>query len=223
MKRTNPDQASQRELALALARERLRAAAPFDVAHRSGARFQPARESPAYFELRCLNRPFRVTYPEGLVLQADTQKPPSYALQLLLLHYLIHADGQPLAGRWVAFRELPGGLIYDQAFRARVEPLLLAAFGSNPGRFVRAAKALDGYKLTFGDAAFMFDVLPRLPMAVILYMGDEEFPSTVSVLYDGSAGHYLPTEDLAVLGGLLVGSLLKAAPAGSEPGDEGST
>jgi hypothetical protein len=47
-------------------------------------------------------------------------------------------------------------------------------------------------------------------MAVIFYAGDDEFPSAVSVLYDSSAGHYLPTEDLAVLGGLLVGSLLKA-------------
>lgn len=210
MKRTHQDQASQRELALALARERLKAAAPSDVAYRSGARYQPEKGASAYFELRCLNRPFQVTYPDGLVLQSDTRKPPGYALQLLILHYLVHADGHPLSGRWVAFRELPDGLIYDQAFRARVEPPLLAAFGSNLERFVGAAKALGGYKLSFGDVAFMFDALPRLPMAVIFYAGDDEFPSAVSVLYDSSAGHYLPTEDLAVLGGLLVGSLLKA-------------
>jgi hypothetical protein len=129
------------------------------------------------------------------------------------LHYLAHADGYPLAGRWVAFRELPDGLVYDGAFRARVEPPLKRAFCPRLDRFSRAAQALGGRPLAFGDAAFLFDAFPRLPMAVILYRGDDELPSTASVLYDGAAGHYLPTEDLAVLGGLLVGSLTKAVPA----------
>ena len=207
------DQASQRELALALAREQLRAAAPLDTAYRAGVRYQPGGASSGCFELLYLNRPFRVTHPDGLVLYADTQKPPSHAFCLLILHYLACADGHPLADRWAAFRELPDGLMYDRAFRDRVEPPLLAAFGSRQERFASAARVLGGQPLAFGDAAFAFAALPRLPMAVIFYAGDDELPGTVSVLFDGAAGHYLPTEDLAVLGGLLVGSLLKTMPA----------
>lgn len=205
------DQTSQRELALALAREKLRATAPLEVAYRAGVYYQPESEVSGYFELRCLQRLLRVSYPEGLVWQVDAQGPLGHAMQLVVLHYLTCADGHPLAGRWVTFRELPNGLVYDKAFRARVEPPLLAAFGAEPGRLVKAARALGGNALAFGDVAFEFYVLPRLPMAVILYTGDEELSSTVSVLYDGAAGHYLPTEDLAVLGGLLVGRLLKLA------------
>jgi len=208
-----PDQATQRELAVALARERLKAVAPFDIARRAGVRYQPEGAVSGRFELLCLNRPIRVTYPAGLVQSADAQKPPNHAFCLLTLHYLAHADGHPLAGRWVAFRELPDGLVYDGAFRARIEPLLARAFFARPDRFTSAARALGGRPLAFGDAAFMFDAFPRLPMAVILYQGDDELPGAASVLFDGAAGHYLPTEDLAVLGGLLVGSLIKAAPA----------
>lgn len=137
-------------------------------------------------------------------------KQPKHAICLLLLHYLAHGDGHPLADRWVAFRELPGGLMYHRAFRQRVEPPLTSAFGHRLHRFRSAARALGGRPIDFGDAALMFDALPRIRMAVILHRGDEEFPPAASVLYDGAAGHYLPTEDLAILGGMLVGALLKA-------------
>jgi len=67
-----------------------------------------------------------------------------------------------------------------------------------------------GERLTFGDASYMFRLLPRLRMAVILHYGDDEFPPTVKVLFDAAAGHYLPTEDLSVLGGILASRLIKA-------------
>ncbi|RPI58153.1 MAG: DUF3786 domain-containing protein, partial [Chloroflexi bacterium] len=38
---------------------------------------------------------------------------------ILLLHYLLTADGTATADRWIAFRNLPGGLGYDAAFQAR--------------------------------------------------------------------------------------------------------
>ena len=73
-----------------------------------------------------------------------------------------------------------------------------------------AAKALGGESLTYGDAAFLFPMFPRLRLAVVLYLADEEFSASANVLFDAAAGHYLPTEDLAVLGGMLAGQLIKA-------------
>jgi hypothetical protein len=201
----------QEELALALARDELRAADPAEVAHKAGVSYSAQAEGTGGFRVGCLGRIVQVTYPEGLVFFSDKPSSPNRAVCLIVLHYLTHADGHPLADRWVAFRELPNGLIYDKAFRGRVEPPLLAAFAGKPERFSSAARALGGRPLTFGDAAFMFHALPRLPMAIILHLGDEELPATVSVLFDGAAGHYLPTEDLAVLGGMLVGVLAKPA------------
>jgi hypothetical protein len=55
-------------------------------------------------------------------------------------------------------------------------------------------------------------VLPRVWLAVVLHLADEEFPASANVLFDASASHYLPTEDLAVLGGMLTGRLIKSAP-----------
>jgi hypothetical protein len=54
-------------------------------------------------------------------------------------------------------------------------------------------------------------VLPLVWLAVVLNLSDEEFPANVNVLFDGAASHYLPTEDLAVLGGIVAGRLIKGA------------
>jgi hypothetical protein len=200
------------EQALVVARRELVSRNALEIAQRAGVAYRGLGGNAGVFELACLGRPYCVGYPDGRVEPGDAGAPPKAALALLILHYLLHADGHPLADRWAAFRELPAGLIYDQAFRGRVEPPLRAAFGSRSDAFRRAARASGGYAIAFGDAAFMFEALPRVRLAMILYEEDDEFPADVKVLFDAAAGHYLPTEDLAVLGGMLVGVLLKAQP-----------
>jgi hypothetical protein len=132
------------------------------------------------------------------------------ATRILLLHYLIHADGTPLASRWIAFRNLPGGLGYDAAFQKRASQRLAHKFGRDRSAFEKAAQRLGAERLSFGDAAFLFRALPRVWLAVILYLADEEFPPGANVLFDAAASHYLPTEDLAVLGGMLTSQIIKA-------------
>jgi len=206
------DGAAEEVTALALARRRLAGLPPRDVAHRSGTRYQQrVGEGAGAFHVPLLGRVYAVAYPSGEVTALDGGPAPRQAVALLALHYLVHADGHPMADRWATFRELPNGLMYDRAVRGRVEPPLVAAFGGDPERLERAAREAGGVPIAVGDAAYAFDVLPRLRLAVALYLGDEELPTAARLLYDAAAGHYLPTEDLAVLGGMLVGRLLAGA------------
>ncbi len=201
--------------ALALARRHLSELPPHEVAHRTGTHYQDAggADGEGMFRVPLLGRTYGVAFPSGTVTARDGGSEPRQALVLLALHYLIHADGQPMADRWAAFRELPDGLVYDSALRGRVEPSLVATFGHAPECLDRAARQLGGVPIAVGDAAYAFDVLPRVRLAVAVYLGDEELPPAVRLLYDASAGHYLPTEDLAVLGGMLVGRLIAGVRA----------
>ncbi|HID64323.1 MAG TPA: DUF3786 domain-containing protein [Anaerolineae bacterium] len=150
-----------------------------------------------------------VEHPTARVWTQETGKMPSYGLQTLFLHYLLTADGRPLSGEWVSFRELPDGLFYQQAFRQRSLLPLEGKFGHNRLAFEKAAMALGGEKLDMAESSFRFYALPRVPLAALLWTGDEEFPPAVQILFDASAGGYLPTEDLAMVGGVLSGSLLR--------------
>ena len=98
------------------------------------------------------------------------------ATRILLLHYLLTADGRPMANQWIAFRNLPGGVGSDAAFQGRASMRLSRAFGTDLPAFQAAATALGGERLTFGDASFLFRALPRVWLSVVVYLADEEFP-----------------------------------------------
>jgi len=128
------------------------------------------------------------------------------AVTVLLLHYLLTASGALPAGTWAAYRELPGGLFYAASFGARAEEPLARAFGADEAglaAFARAARAAGGEPLDLADAAFSFAALPRVPIAVLVWRGDDELPGDARVLFDAGAEEYLPPEDLARLGGQL--------------------
>ena len=197
--------------ALLKAHQDLKKLDPHIVSYKGACEFD-ADEEGGCFWIRFFGRDYVVRFPDILVNTHDGQE-PDMATRLIILHYLVHADGAPPADQWIAFRELPSGRVYDVAFQARTSARLARAYGMDEKGFAAAAKALGGDRLTYGDASFLFRLLPRVSMAVILHMGDEEFGPNVTVLFDAAAGHYLPIEDLAVLGGMLTSRLIKAGNA----------
>lgn len=186
---------------------------PWVAALRSDTKYVSLTETSGQIEVRFWGTDYVVRYPEISVEEAETGAEPPIAVKILILHYLINADGIRLADSWIAFRELPDGRVYDAAFRRRANLRLAQTFGSDLDGFVAAAEALGGERLTYGDAAFLFPMFPRLRLAAVLYLADEEFSASANVLFDAAASHYLPTEDLAVLGGMLAGRLIKSRSA----------
>jgi hypothetical protein len=128
---------------------------------------------------------------------------------ILVLHYLLQATGAPLRGDWIAFRQLPGGEVYLEPFRKRTVDLLVRCFGRDPQRLLTAARALGGEEL--GGYRVAVRPLPRVPLVLTLWPGDEEVPTGANVLYDASAPLYLPTEDLVVLATNTILELNRAA------------
>ena len=164
-----------------------------------------------------------VTHPGGEVTAVQVGGDPAapgepihVAVAILLLHYLLLADGAPPAGAWSAYRELPDGLFYAASFAGRAEAPLTRAFAGSPSgldAFRAAAHAAGGDALTLGDASFRFVALPRVEVAVLVWAGDDEQSGEAKVLFDANAGHYLPAEDLAGLGGQLAHRLTATARA----------
>lgn len=130
--------------------------------------------------------------------------------QTLLLYYLITADGAPLTDHWVSFADLPGGRIYHTAFQGYTGDELVKTFGLELDSFKQACCLLGGRETVVGDASFIFEALPRIPLMVTYWLGDEDFPSSCKILFDASACHYLPIDGCALLGSGLVRKLLRS-------------
>lgn len=162
-----------------------------------------------FFIVPFLNRSYRVFHPGGKVAGPGGEEAPLY-LSILILHYLVTADGSPLSGRWISYRHLPGGDIYMEPFRRRAVLPFLKAFGSDPDAFVRAASALGGLRLGGGGTGMVIPVFPRVPLNFTLWPGDDELPPSAAILFDAQAASYLPTEDYAHLPALVVEAMQRS-------------
>ena len=58
----------------------------------------------------------RITWPEVSVTPGDGDGEISLPEQVLILHYLLNASGDPLTGQTVDFRQVPEGGFYWSAF-----------------------------------------------------------------------------------------------------------
>lgn len=186
------------QLAYDKARLELELRAPHDVVARTESRFEDSGEGKGRFLLPYFGEAYSVAYPDGLVSDLRTGQEPPISTTIVILHYLITADGSPLAGQWLNFRKLPGGLMYLSAFEAQCCAPLAREFGRDLSRFLQSAEAAGGARTRLGDASFLFRVFPRFPVICVLWLGDDELSPAVDFLFDEAAPHYLHTEDIAV-------------------------
>lgn len=151
------------------------------------------------------------THPE-LVWQTADGRPLGELAQALLLHHLARSDGTKPTGRWIAFAELPDGLFYDRAFNGYTAAALARRFGDDVAAFIGSAERVAG-RLTERSApsapvAFVYRVLPLVPLAVACWPGDEDFPTAYRILFDAAAPHHLSTDGCALLGSMLTRRLV---------------
>lgn len=152
-----------------------------------------------------LGQHFKLDYPSGAFkpIQASDGELP-IATQILILHYVSNLSEPFEVGSFISYKELPGGAIYIKPFTGRAIDPLVRIFGSDPDSLLAVAKHLGGQANGLGDVGITYRVFPRVPVALILWRADEEFPASGNILFDASAPTVLPTEDFAVLASTVV-------------------
>jgi hypothetical protein len=186
------------------ARRELKLLDPTWIASRSGTTYSFSQRS---FEVPWFGDEVAVSYPEGVVSRADGEKVGGIE-ELIILHYLVNADGIAVKGRWVSYRDLPGARYHEPAFYADAEGPLSLGLEGRLEALSSWAKSHARHEDLPGDVAAAWDVLPRVPLLLIFNEKDEEFPASARILFDITASNYLPTEDLSVLAEIAVSRLL---------------
>jgi len=119
-----------------------------------------------------------------------------YFFDLSILWYLIGAQKIPLSGKLVKPSELEGGQIFVKG--THVLPLdAIAAKYNGKGDFLFQKSSLFGAKkLPMGDVAVEFRAFPKIPITIILWFGDEEFPPEAQLLLDSTCTSHISTDVL---------------------------
>jgi hypothetical protein len=196
-------------LAFKLAGEQLTGVDIKEQCRKSGADYK-AVDSGQIVTVEFLNRPYRITLPEVDVSLADSEAEVPPSDKILILHYLTLASGTPLSNKLIAFQELPEGASYQRTFSKRsIEPLV-RYFSPKPERLLELAESLGGQKVDYGDVAVKINGFRMVPVTLVLWRGDEEFPPRGNILFDSTISGYLSTYDITVLCDAIVWRLVRA-------------
>ena len=135
---------------------------------------------------------------------------------LLVLHYLC-AEDVSIDTREVSLGHFPDCRGYLDVFGKRIIGRFLATTGRTSERFSQASEQLGATHLGCPGVCYRFDVLPRVPVAIARFEGDEELGPGANVIYRADANRLLPAEDCIVAAELLLDVLSgKSMEAGSE-------
>lgn len=191
------------------ARDDIWKADPFVLAGNAGVEYRSSETASGEFRVPYFGEMHALRFPEATLWRGE--EPASPITHLILLHYLLTADGTLPSGQWIPFRQLPNAFPYDRAFTQRAITPLADTFGHDLEAFAQAGRAAGGEPARTADASFFFRVLPQLAMMVQLWVADEDLPASANILFDSNAGHQLPTEDLSGIGGILAQRIIRAA------------
>ena len=198
-------------LARQLAIQALLKTALAERAARGGGRYEGDRGGVERIGLRYLGRDFWLSFPRGTIEPSNGGSSVSPREEILILHYLERASGNPLTEKWVSFGEIPGGQFYHPVFLQRCKAPLVKYFGEAPDQLLPAAAAeVQGEPWSMGDVGVKVRAFPLVSLGLVLWKGDPEFPPEGNVLFDASITGFLSIEDVVILAETVVWKLIKA-------------
>ncbi len=186
------------DLAYGLACEQLTRVDIEQQCQRSDAQYQ-VRDSQKTITLKYLNQSYQITLPDIEVSFVDSAEKVPIRDKILILHYLTQAKGTAATNELITFRELSGGNVYHPTFTKRTMKPLSERFGKEPALLVRACERLGGQQADYGDTAVTINAFSRVPITLVLWQGDDEFPPQLNLLFDANISDYLETEDVTIL------------------------
>lgn len=168
-------------------------------------------------QIASLSEKWRIDTEDERVVKSNQQIAETFAewdrqIPFLVLVYLVSAQNQPVSYDMVLPRDLYKGF---DLFRNGLDIEMRhveRTFGNDGEGFLKAAKRLGGDPIRGGDVAARFHIFPKFPVDYILWLGDAEFPASLTILVDRSTPRHLSGDAIGVAVNLLNRRLCLEAP-----------
>ncbi|MHC4205699.1 MAG: DUF3786 domain-containing protein [Planctomycetota bacterium] len=163
--------------------------------------------------IQIINTEYIVDLPDRKIYSCredSDQKPAAFLEELCILAYLINSKEIPIANKLVKGETLPGGQFFFRGVHKLPTEKLEKAFGKRPQVLLEVSGQFNAQKCEFGDASISLYILPRLPLTIVIWRGDEEFEARASILFDQTAASHMPLDALLASVNLAVNALIKA-------------
>lgn len=140
------------------------------------------------YELQFLNALYHIDpVAEQIVeISPSPSRELSEMFQILVIEYLVSEGGGPENGKEASEKDFPGGVTFFQGPHALYVDPIARIYGKHPDAFESRGLELGAVPSPHGDKAMRFHPFPQIPVTYVLWREDEEFPASVTVLFDSS-------------------------------------
>ncbi len=110
------------------------------------------------------------------------------------LWYLVKAKDLPLTGRLIKPFNIKGGEMFFRG--SHILPLenVGQRYRKDKEAFIKRGRELGAEALNYGEASIKLLPMPRIPVTLILWLEDEEFPPRADILLDSTCELQLPLD-----------------------------
>jgi hypothetical protein len=190
--------------------EELQSLNPSDVCRRSLARYDHTKGA---YQLRLLDEDLLIYPSQKKVVRAvkplnQHDMSPGFNVVLVSVHYLLHSKEIPMTCEYVTGQELTDGDFFFKGPHALPDWKIQKRFENDAEAFLEKGKLLGGVPIDFGDVGLEFLLLPRIRIACVLWLADDEFPARAQFLFDATADKHFALDVLWAMCNLLTNKLL---------------
>lgn len=128
--------------------------------------------------------------------------------RLAILWYLVNAKDIPLTERLIKPVDVKGGQRFSTGTHLLPTEKIAGKYGKDKEGFIKRGQEFGAEISTYGDASLKLFPLPRVPVTIILWLEDEEYPPRVDLLLDSTCDLQIASSDIiwavAMMGALVM-------------------
>ncbi|WP_136797153.1 DUF3786 domain-containing protein [Desulfosediminicola ganghwensis] len=143
---------------------------------------------------RCLISP-----KECNVRPQDGFPPLHEYFNLFAVHYLLTGQNVEPKKEWISEKDLPGGATFFRGPHEIPTRLITDNVADSLETFRKLCRKRGGSSLDMADAAYSFQVTEKIPVAILYWLGDEDFPSEAKLLFDRSINSHFALDIIYAL------------------------
>ena len=153
------------------------------------------------YELICFGQPLRISRQDRTITSMSDishrllNELGDYS-RLSILNYLVNAKDVPLSGQLKRPSDLRGGDIFARGTHVLPLDEIADLYSNNKADFLSKGHNLGGRPLDYGDMSIELFPFPRVPVDLIIWSSEEEFPAKSSLLFDSNCIFQMPVDIL---------------------------
>lgn len=118
---------------------------------------------------------------------------------LFIIHYLLKSKEIEISNEWISEKDIPGGTTFFRGPHEIPTNLISHRFNNNINGFNNRCEQLHGIPLNMADSSYGFQIAPRIPVSVLYWRGDDDFPAESKILYDRTITEHLASDIIYAL------------------------